>query len=80
MDNQCESSSLMYEIHTRDVYIPMPCTDMYERIRSLFTTFRGVRRKKFRGGGSRVWPASSGVRLAEPPGRRRIFENLQKDS
>ena len=29
------------------------------------------------GGGSRLWPASWGVRGAEPPGLRKIFENLQ---
>ena len=30
-------------------------------------------------GGSRLWPASEGVRRADPSGRRRIFEIFQKD-
>ena len=38
----------------------------------------GVRRKKFRGGEHFRGSAWEGVRGAEPPGRRRIFENLQK--
>ena len=45
----------------------------------VFNTASGVRRKKFLGG-SRLWPASQGVRETQPPpGGRRIFENLQKN-
>ena len=40
----------------------------------------GVRRKKFRGGGFKVMAGLVGGLGAEPPGRRRIFENLQRNS